>query len=539
MPIYKLAPVVQRYAWGSPTAIPRWFGWRNPSGVPLAEIWMGTHPRGTSTVPARRGIGLDELLRAEAQECCEGNDRLPYLFKVLAAERALSIQVHPSRAEALDGFAREDAAGIPLSAPERNYKDQNHKPELLVALEPFWAMAGFRDPEETRLLLGPEASELGSDLMAVLGGEPIPGVGQGSPARTATGGDREAARMPSKAGDRERTDLFGDEWRLRRFFSTLLLSSPRKVERAVDRLLENAPSLEEAMNSFTEEIGGQGDTGASEGESRGTEQATARELGIGERPLLLAWVRELHEEYGADPGVLAPLYLKVYRLKRGDGMFLTAGMPHAYLRGLGVELMAASDNVLRCGLTSKHVDRDELLRIVRYRPGGARIYVPEGSVTRYEPPVSEFALEWYAPASSRTADASRGGGPADSLGAGEEGTAPEAYPDSVARDAEVLPSSAAGMVPGELAPGRCGDIVLCTEGRIRVQPAAPQGVSARPAGAHGVTAAQASALETGTKVSDEVMLVPGESAFVPCSVNAYRVVGEGGWFRATAGTRNT
>jgi mannose-6-phosphate isomerase class I len=150
---------IQYYAWGDPGFIPGLLGIENREGRPFAELWMGAHPDLPSrALVAGRSIGLDELI-AGAPEAMLGPTvtrafgELPYLFKVLAAASPLSLQAHPSREAASAGFSREDAASIPRDAPQRTYRDQNHKPELLAALSDFYALHGFRPPDEIAGLL--------------------------------------------------------------------------------------------------------------------------------------------------------------------------------------------------------------------------------------------------------------------------------------------------------------------------------------------------------------------------------------------------
>ncbi|WP_075181032.1 mannose-6-phosphate isomerase, class I [Pantoea sp. 1.19] len=151
---YRLRNPIKTYAWGSPTAFQQLFGLVHPAGQPQAELWMGAHPSSPSEVETADGWQpLDALIAAHPHACLSAAtaDRwgeLPFLFKVLAAEHALSIQVHPNRAQAAAGFERENTAGIALDAPERQYKDRNHKPELVYALTPFQALQGFRPLSE-------------------------------------------------------------------------------------------------------------------------------------------------------------------------------------------------------------------------------------------------------------------------------------------------------------------------------------------------------------------------------------------------------
>jgi mannose-6-phosphate isomerase len=282
------------YAWGSATLIPELLG-TAPDGRPQAEIWLGTHP-GSPT----RVAGTDEPLRATTGE-------LPFLLKILAAGSPLSLQAHPTTAQAEDGFARENAAGIPLDAPERNYKDPFAKPEMVYALsDEFRALCGFRPVAETRAVLDAAAPGLFPELTSDAGIRP----------------------------------LF--EW---------LLSGHPGVAAVVELVSSVAADAE--------------------GESWRT-------------------VRGLVAAYPGDPGIAISLLLHSVVLRRGEALYLPAGNIHAYQAGLGIELMGPSDNVLRCGLTPKHVDVPELLRIVDFTPvadprlipvtaDGLTVFAPDGA----------------------------------------------------------------------------------------------------------------------------------------------------------------
>ena len=160
----KLINSVQNYAWGSKTALTELYGMANPDGLPMAELWMGAHPKSSSKITDSHGVvqSLRDVIDADKTTLLGANvatrfGELPYLFKVLCAAQPLSIQVHPSKKAAEVGFAKENAAGIPLDAAERNYKDPNHKPELVFALTPFLAMNAFREFAEIASLLQPVA----------------------------------------------------------------------------------------------------------------------------------------------------------------------------------------------------------------------------------------------------------------------------------------------------------------------------------------------------------------------------------------------
>ncbi|MFJ4667755.1 mannose-6-phosphate isomerase, class I [Kitasatospora purpeofusca] len=311
MPLFApLTNPVRPYAWGSVTAIPALTG-AAPTGGPQAELWLGAHPSAPSLFDGGHGPRPLDRLIAEAPEEFLGaatvrrfGPRLPFLFKVLAAERALSLQVHPTRAQAEAGFAAEEALGVPPDAAERVYKDRDHKPELLCALGDFEALCGFRPTAATAALLDrlavPALAGWASALRARPAAEVLPallrqslggGAGAGGPGST-DGGPGSAAVL-------------------------------KEVTAALERLA------------------------ASDGPDAAACAAYARAA----------------RDYPGDPGLLAALLLNHVRLRAGQALHLDAGVPHAYLRGLGVELMANSDNVLRCGLTAKHIDVPGLLAV--------------------------------------------------------------------------------------------------------------------------------------------------------------------------------
>ncbi|SFI64080.1 MULTISPECIES: mannose-6-phosphate isomerase, class I [Microbacterium] len=285
------------YSWGSETLIPALVG-RPPGGRPEAEIWYGDHPGCPARVADGSGRTLDELVADR------GEAPLPYLLKLLAAGSSLSIQAHPSLAEAVAGFARENAAGIPLDAPERTYRDANHKPEIIVAVsEVFRALVGLRPLEETRRLL------------AALGD--APGVAALAGRLSAPGEDADVLRATI-------------EW---------ALSGQAQAE--IDDLVV---ALRRASSADF-----------------------AAELDV---------LRAAAEDFPGDPGIVVALLMNLVDLRRGEALFAPAGVLHAYQAGLGVELMAASDNVLRGGLTPKHIDVPELMRIVDTTPGPAPLVTP-------------------------------------------------------------------------------------------------------------------------------------------------------------------
>ncbi|MER7185632.1 mannose-6-phosphate isomerase, class I [Streptomyces hyaluromycini] len=314
---------IRPYAWGSPTAIPKLLG-VEPSGEPQAEMWMGAHPG----APSRTARGtlvevIDANPKAELGEeaVAKFGPRLPFLLKILAAGAPLSLQVHPNLEQAREGYEDEERRGIPIDAPHRNYKDANHKPELICALTEFDGLCGFRDPEQTAELL---------DGLGVNSLKPYVDL---------------LRAHPEEAALRE--------------VLTAILSADRE---------EMAHTVAEATAACTR-------------------------LGGDYTPYA-----DIAHHYPGDPGVIAAMLLNYVRLQPGEALFLGAGIPHAYLNGLGVEIMANSDNVLRCGLTPKHVDVPELLRVVRFEAGDAGVLRPEAAPDGeevYETPIDEFRLSRY------------------------------------------------------------------------------------------------------------------------------------------------
>ncbi|MEU6243293.1 mannose-6-phosphate isomerase, class I [Streptomyces sp. NPDC047024] len=316
----RLDNTVRPYAWGSPTAIPQLLG-TEPTGQPQAEMWMGAHPGAPSRTP--RGP-LTEVIAADperelgAAAVAKFGPRLPFLLKILAAGAPLSLQVHPDLAQAREGYADEELRGIPVDAPDRNYKDANHKPELICALTEFDGLCGFRPAAEAAALL----EGLGVDSL-----KPYADILRARPEDAA----------------------------LREALTAILTADPEDM----------AHTVAEATAAFTR-LGG----------PYAPYAGTAR-------------------HYAGDPGVIAALLLNHVRLQPGEALFLGAGVPHAYLDGMGVEIMANSDNVLRCGLTPKHVDVPELLRVVRFESGDPGVLRPEASPEGeevYETPIDEFRL---------------------------------------------------------------------------------------------------------------------------------------------------
>ena len=330
--IVELSNTIQPYAWGSRSALAALRGDPGPTAAPEAELWMGAHPLAPSrlmgselTLPSALEAAAQEHLGAEVER--EFGRKLPFLLKVLAAGTPLSLQAHPSIEQARQGFAADEAAGIPLDAPHRNYKDQNHKPELLCALGEFWALCGFREVAATLALL----DELNlPELM---------------PYRAAL------AAEPNASG----------------------------IKKAFSALMQAPPALATALALATAEACGA---------ARSRSARFAAELG---------WVARLGELYPGDIGVVSSLLLNLIRLEAGEAVYLPAGNLHAYLDGTGVELMASSDNVLRGGLTPKHVNVPELLRVLDFNPLRVEPLRPvaRGNERLYATPAREFCLSFF------------------------------------------------------------------------------------------------------------------------------------------------
>lgn len=347
MALYRMKNAIQDYAWGSREMLPRITG-RRPSDTTEAELWMGSHPKSPSIVvlgdrgemPLDRFAGEDpkSVIGSRALELLppgDTNPGLPYLFKILTAEKGLSIQAHPSREQARVGYARENGLGIPIDAPHRTYRDRNHKPELIYALEDFWGMRGFRRFTD----LSEEIAGWCACLPLSLGGV------QNAMA--------EFVASP-------------DEVRWRTVMKALIVAGEGGDTRA---------SLAESATVYT---GGKAGNAPVDRDNR------------------YWWVAELLRQFPGDPGAAAPLYLNLVHLHPGEAMYLDAQILHAYLYGAGVEIMANSDNVLRSGCTAKYVDGSELLGVLTFSGETPEILsgTPEadGTALRYPTPAGEFEL---------------------------------------------------------------------------------------------------------------------------------------------------
>ncbi|MGY1706320.1 mannose-6-phosphate isomerase, class I [Geodermatophilus sp. SYSU D00697] len=323
--MWQLTSGVRFYPWGSRTVIPELLGRPSPADRPHAELWIGAHPDEPSLLAD--GRPLDKAIAEEPERLLgtrvvdRFGERLPFLMKVLAADRPLSLQAHPTTEQAAAGYAAEEAAGVPHDDPTRTFKDPWHKPELLLALTTFEALCGFRPVEESLHCLAKlQLPELKPTIAAL-------------------------ARRGLRAAIPQ----------------LLALSGRRRV------------SLVEAVA-----------------------QAAARFVAAHDPEFIntYRWAATLAQAYPGDPGVVISLMCNHLKLAPGEAVFLPAGNLHAYLYGAGVEVMACSDNVLRGGLTSKHVDLAALIEVLDFSDGKVPVIHPvlgPGGL-RYPVPVEDFDL---------------------------------------------------------------------------------------------------------------------------------------------------
>jgi len=319
---------ILEYAWGSRTFISSLIGKDAPSSHPQAEMWMGAHMKAPSTVNIeRKKIPLNELIKEYPVEILgkmtaeKFSNELPFLFKVLAASKPLSIQTHPDKKQAVEGFNREETSKIPVDSPERNYRDKNHKPELICAITNMCLLKGFRHPIQIKEYFSPFEKILDKEGIDII-------------KELAAGGN------------------------LENFYKKFI---------SLNQVTSNG-LLEEILNISEE--------------NAGSDPA-------------YKWVGRLGQEYPHDMSVLAPLILNLINLKPGESLFLPARELHSYLDGAGLEIMANSDNVLRGGLTKKHIDNGELLRVLDFTPSDVN-KIKQKKLNdfeyAYDSPAEEFLL---------------------------------------------------------------------------------------------------------------------------------------------------
>ncbi len=293
----RLQNVHMNYKWGSTDTLQRLFSIPAEKGKPQAEMWIGAHPKASSTVmfsgSDRQPIALHKLIQQNCQDLLgKKTGELSFLFKLLSADKPLSIQVHPNKKQAIEGFNRENMENIPLNDFSRNYHDNNHKPELIYAYTPFRAMCGFRPKHEI------------SHHIQLLNSHGV--------------------SLPDFLSD------FGESKQEIRLIFAWMLSMTNSEKEHV---------IEQVLNIADKNSGNQ----------------------------IFDAVRLLYEHYPHDSAIIAPFWLNLIDLKPGEALFLEAGCPHAYLHGTGFEIMACSDNVLRGGLTEKHIDISELCSVTNFK----------------------------------------------------------------------------------------------------------------------------------------------------------------------------
>ena len=330
--ILPLKGVIQHYDWGGKSFLPNLIGEENPTGKPFAELWMGAHNRGPATLELQgKTLELPGLIE-NYPDTVLGNKvleqfgaKLPFLFKILDVDRMLSIQAHPTKTRAEEGYALENDNNVPLTAYHRNYKDDNHKPEIMYALTEFWLLHGFKSSKQIFATLQsiPELSELLSHF--------------------------------------EDQDIF-------QLYKTIMEWPQEKVNKILQPLsIRLLPALEAGQLTPN-----QADYWAA----------------LGFRDMVKS-------EDQMDRGIFSIYLFNLVHLQPGQAIFQDAGIPHAYLKGVNVELMANSDNVFRGGLTSKHIDVKELLENLVFDPIIPNII--EGTAiseteTVYSTPAPDFEL---------------------------------------------------------------------------------------------------------------------------------------------------
>ena len=327
---YKLHGIHRHYEWGGKSFIPQLMHIDNVLGKPFAEYWMGAHPSAPAMVETAKGlIALDQMIQEKKVDLLGPKTTgqfgtLPFLFKILDVEKMLSIQVHPSKENAEKGFLKEQLAGLAIDASNRNYKDQNHKPEVMVALSDFWLLHGFM------------------------------------PAITLK------ERLSSLAPLQILLTVFGQD-----DYAGLYSHFMRLDQNTADAILK--PLLEIAVQEVA--------------------------LGKVDKSHPHWWANKYYggivPTSNIDKGILSIYILNIVNVPKHHGVFQGAGLLHAYLEGQNIELMANSDNVLRGGLTPKHIDIEELLDHVKFEPTYPSIL--KGDLTNsnevlFPCPVPDFGL---------------------------------------------------------------------------------------------------------------------------------------------------
>lgn len=318
--MWRLANQTLNYTWGSTHAIPGFLG-QSPSSDPVAEMWVGTHHIAPSSV-TDTGELLSEAIASDpvatlGQAVHRDYGELPFLVKLLAADTPLSLQVHPKSDAAQAGYERENKAGIALTDPTRTYKDPHAKPEILLALTETTTLVGFRDPQQTRDLLGSIDHDWARRLTDHIG-----------PGQCMVG-------------------------------ALDYLTTAEVWDEAKDEILAIAASRDDHP--------------------------------------AFGLMCELDRHFPGDPGAAAPLLMNIATYQPGEVLYTGDALIHAHVKGFGIEVMTSSDNVIRAGLTTKHIDRQALLANVDSVPGPPTFLHRTGEFDAFVPPVSEFAATIRVP----------------------------------------------------------------------------------------------------------------------------------------------
>lgn len=328
--IFPLQGTLMHYDWGGKDFIPKLLDLSNTSHQPFAEYWLGAHPKSSAQIikgadrPTLKDAIQADSVHFLGKNLHERGEGLPFLLKVLDVASILSIQVHPTKEQAITGFDKEEAAGIPLDASFRNYKDRNHKPEMLVALSEFWLLHGFQTNEQIL---------------------------------------RQLEDVPE--------------------FNRLIGLYVKDGLSAVYRLVMEM-SDEDAYHWLLPLV-------KRELRKKREGQLNRSEPGW--------WVTRLFNQeeniQKIDKALFSIYIMNIVCLQPMESLFQGAGQPHAYMEGQCVELMSNSDNVLRAGLTNKHIDVPELIRLTRFEPTLPQII--RGSKEQsyesiYRAPVEDFSI---------------------------------------------------------------------------------------------------------------------------------------------------
>ena len=327
--VYKLKGVVQHYSWGGYSFIPNLLGKNNPDHQPFAEYWLGAHPNYPAQIEDGQIKTLDRLIQINPEvvlgKSVSKFSGLPYLLKVLDVRQMLSIQVHPNKTSAKSGFEEENKKGIPVNAPHRNYKDENHKPELMVALGDFWLLHGFKSEEKIKGIL--QSKPEFKVLLPVFEKEGYKGL-----------------------------------------YQKIMEMDQEEVNNILQPVLNKIIPLYEENQL-----------------KKDNEDFWAARAAL-----------TFCKDKNFDRGIFSIYLFNLLHLKKGEAVFQPEGMPHAYLEGQNVEVMANSDNVLRAGLTDKHIDVKELLRHINFQETLPDVInPPQGQERIYYSHAEEFELSEF------------------------------------------------------------------------------------------------------------------------------------------------